>query len=334
MAVSVAAPAREQLGRIEIDNLVLRPQFTLLEPAKANFELGESLFAVRWEMDARVRAVFAVGSKTLLGTSVHFADELPEELGFVEAYGEYESDYGTFRAGLQPVGLGFEGNVREADMDMPRSLIYQRRLAPLRDIGVSYEVDYNGYFTRLMVHNGESGANEDGRPWYTGRWGWGTPDRWRVGFGGQTGTTKPESTSVTDDELAGVNEDEEAQWRMGGPFIVWTPHRWRVALEAYLGELVQNEDLRKFSAGNLTVAYTGRKWFVGLRYDHFDPNHDNKTDLERNVSLALGLTSERRTSRLYLVGTKVFEESGQVPNDELLLIWHLTPEIPVAIPGL
>ena len=150
------AVAREQLGRIEIDQLVIRPQFRLLEPANANFELGESLFAVRWEMDSRVSAVFTVGSNALLGQSVHFVDEVTEDLGFVETYGQFVSDYGTLRAGLQPVGLGFEGNVAEADMDLPRSLVYERRLAPLRDIGVSYAIDFNGFFTRMMIHNGES----------------------------------------------------------------------------------------------------------------------------------------------------------------------------------
>ncbi len=328
------ASAREQLGKIEIDQLVVRPQFKVIEPAKANFELGESLFAVRWEMDQQISAVFTVGSRELLGTSTHFTDEVTEDLGFVETYGQYISNYGTFRAGLQPVVMGYEGNVAEADMDFPRSLIYQRRLVPLRDIGVSYAVDYNGYFTRMMVHNGESGPNKDGRPWYTGRWGWGAPDRIRVGFAGTTGTTKPESTLLSNDSLANVDPTKDAQWRMGGPFVVWTPGRWRTVFEFYLGEVVQDNDIRKHSAGNLTMSYTGPKWFTGLRYDHFDPNHDNKTDLERHVSLAIGFTTSRRTSRVYLVGTKVFEESGQVPNDQLLLIWHLTPEIPVAIPEL
>lgn len=332
LATSVSA--REQLGELKIDTLVLRPQFRLIEPAEANFELGESLFALRWKMDLQISAVFAVGAQTLLGTSVHFADRVTEELGFIEAYGEYVSNYGTLRAGLQPVGFGYEGNVVESDLDMPRSLIYQRRLAPLRDIGLSYAIEHEGFFTRVMIHNGESGPNVDGRPWYTARWGWGRPDRLRLGVAGQTGTTKPESTLTSTDTLASVDPSRPAHWRMGGPFVVWTPQRWRLILESYVGEVVQDDDIRKYSVGNLSLSYTGEQWFAGLRYDQFDPNHDVTRDLERNVSLAVGLLSRRRTSRLFLVGTKVFEESKQIPNDVLLLIWHLTPELPVSIPEL
>lgn len=326
--------AREQLGQLKVDNLVVRPQFYLVEPAKAEFQIGDSLFSVRWDMDTRIGAVFTVGAKTLLGTSVHYTDNVSEDLGFIEAYGEYLSDYGTFRAGLQPVMLGNEGAVGESDLDMPRSLLYQRRLAPLRDVGFSYAVDFNGYFTRLMVHNGESGSNIDGRPWVTGRWGWSKPGRWRLGFSGQTGSTKPTATVGSNDTLAGVDENENAQWRMGGPFLVWTPHQWRVAVEGYLGEMDQRSEVRKYSVGYVKVSYEGPKWFWGLRFDQFDPNHSVDSDIERQVSLAFGMTSERRTSRVFLVLTKAFEVGSQQPNDELRLIWHLTPQLPAAVPEL
>ncbi|MGE0764494.1 MAG: hypothetical protein AB7N80_14555 [Bdellovibrionales bacterium] len=333
-ALTSPTQAREQLGQLKVDNLVIRPQFRLLEPAKANFELGESLFSVRWDMDTKIGAVFTVGAKDLIGTSTHFAPELNQDLGFIEAYGEYNFDYGTIRAGLQPVGFGIEGSVGEADLDMPRSLLYQERIVPLRDIGVSYAIDHNGYFTRLMIHNGESGANLDGRPWYTAKWGWTKSGRWRLGMAGQTGTTKPTSTSTSQDNLAGVDITKEAQWRLGGPFMVWTPHRWRLAFEGYLGELSQEKDLRKYSAGYWSLSYSGQAWFFGLRYDQIDPNHDLDNDLKRQVTLTLGLLSERRTSRVFLVATKVFEESNQIPNDELRLVWHLTPLLPSAVPEL
>lgn len=334
MLLSFAAGAREQLGQLKVDNLVVRPQFTLLEPGKSNFELGESLFSVRWDMDTRIGAVFTVGAKDLIGTSTHFVDKLTEDLGFIEAYGEYNFEYGVIRAGLQPVGFGIEGGIGEADLDMPRSLLYQKRIVPLRDIGLSYAVDHNGFFTRVMVHNGESGANVDGRPWYTGKWGWAKPGRWRLGFAGQTGSTKPESTTTSADTLSGVDPSKEAQWRIGGPFVVWTPHRWRFALEGYVGELVQGREARKHSAAYSSVAYAGPTYFVGFRYDQFDPNHDVDGNLDRQMTLALGILSERRTSRIFLVATKVFEENKQIPNDEIRLIWHLTPLLPNAVPEL
>lgn len=330
--LSPLAQAREQLGQLKVDNLILRPQFRLTEPAFGDFEIGESLFAVRWEMDTQISAVFAVGSESLLGTSRHFAEEVNETIGFVEAYGQYEFDYGRIRAGLQPVGFGLDGNLHESDLSLPRSLIFQERLSSLRDIGVSYAIDYNHFFTQLMVHNGESNTNTDGRLWYTANWGWMLPGRWRIGFAGQTGTTKPDSTELSNDNLAGVDPLRPAQWRMGGPFVLWTPHNWRVAFEGYMGEVLQDEKETKFSAGYLLLSYVTSWWSVDFRYDQFDPNHDLDGNLQSQVSLGLGLISERRTSRLYLVGTKVFEEGHQIPNDILRLIWHLTPQLPAATP--
>ncbi len=328
LVLTLPALAREQLGNLKVDNLVVRPQVRLLEPGKSNFELGESLFSVRWDMDTRIGAVFTVGAKDLIGTSAHFASTVNQDLGFIEAYGEYNFDYGVIRAGLQPVAFGFEGMIGEADLDMPRSLLYQNRIVPLRDIGLSYGVQHNGFFTRLMVHNGESGANADDRPWYTAKWGWEKSNRWLLGFAGQTGSTKPASTSLSADTLAGVDPTKSALWRLGGPFVVWTPHRWRLAFEAHLGELDQDKDLRKFSAGYLSLNYLGPVWFVGFRYDQFDPNHDVSGNMSRQLNLTLGRLSERRTSRLFLVLSKVFEESKQIPNDELRLVWHLTPLLP------
>src|SRR5690242_12703369 len=116
LLTSSGAWAREQLGQLKVDNLVVRPQFHLIEPAKADFQIGESLFSIRWEMDTRIAAVFTVGAKTLLGTSIHYTPAVSEDLGFIEGYGEYTSDYGVFRAGLQPVMLGNEGAVGEADL--------------------------------------------------------------------------------------------------------------------------------------------------------------------------------------------------------------------------
>jgi hypothetical protein len=326
--MSVPALAREQLGLLKVDNLVIRPQFYLLEPALGDFQLGESLFSVRWEMDTKIDAVFTVGAKDLIGTSTHYVEELGEDLGFIEAYGEYSSSYGKVRAGLQPVAFGYEGSLGEADLNMPRSLVYQKRLVPLRDIGLSYQIEYMGFFTRMMVHNGESGANVDGRPWYTANWGWRDQRRWQFGLSGQTGTTKPESTNLSQDQLAGVDPLKPAHWRLGGPFMVWTPHRWRLIFEGHVGEVTQEKVTNKYGVGNVSLTHTGEPWFWGIRYDHLDPHLDQDGDQQRQISLSVGYLSERNTSRVFLVVSKVFEETRQLPNDELRLVWHLTPRLP------
>jgi hypothetical protein len=318
----------EQFGLLKIDSLVLRPQFRVAEPSDGDFAIGESMFSVRWRMDQRTSAVFAVGAKNLLGTSIHYKETVTEDLGFVEGYGEFAFEYGTIRAGLLPVDFGLEGSRREADLDLDRSLLFARRWVPLRDIGLSYRIDYDGYFTRLMVHNGESDANVDGRMWYTGAWGYESPRLFQFGVAGQTGSTKPESTNASNDSMAGVDPSREAKWRMGGPFAAWTPHHWRLELEVYLGELVQAELIRKFSTGHVSFGYEWTNWSLHARYDQIDPDQGVDGNRETRPSVAFGYLSERRTSKVYVLLTKVIEESNQVPNDEIRLIWHLTPEIP------
>ncbi len=323
-----AAEPREQLGTLKIEELVLRPQFRLREPAAGDFQLGESMFSLRWQMDSAVSGVIAVGSAELIGKAHNFTDQINTDLKFIEAYAEYASPYGIFRAGMQPVRFGVEGRERESDLQIGRSLFYQRRLLALRDIGFSYEIENNGFFTSFMIHNGESDTNLDGRIFYTANWGWIQSNRLQIGAAGTTGTTKPVSTSTSNDTIAGVDPTQAAQWRMMGPFILWTPPRWRIDLEAYAGEMVQLKEVRKYSAGHLEVGFDFKSG-IGVmgRYDRFDPNHQKDGDTITQASLGVSWKSQRENSRIYLVATKVIEESTQIPNDEIRLIWHLTPFI-------
>ncbi|MBX7230801.1 MAG: hypothetical protein K1X29_01820 [Bdellovibrionales bacterium] len=321
--------ASEQLGDLKVEGLVLRPQFEFLEPRKAQFALGESLFTLGWEMDHSIRTVFSVGAKTLIGPMAHFVSnkQVSEDLGFIEAYGEYEFNYGRIRAGLQPVQFGLEGDINESNLDLPRSLLFQRRVVALRDIGISYYVDNNHFFTQLMLHNGVGVGNPQGHLWYTAKWGWKDERHWSVGLSGQIGSTNSERTVESEDSLAEVDVHRSAQWRIMGPFMMWDSKRWKITGEGYLGNLIQDQKTKSFSVGHLDVDYSVNAWFFGFRFDHFDGQWSQNGNLESQFSLATGFRSENQTSRIYLVATKSIEEGTQIPNDEIRLVWHLTPLI-------
>ena len=48
-------------------------------------------------------------------------------------------------------------------------------------------------------------------------------------------------------------------------------------------------------------------------------------DQERQVSLALMLSNQSHSSNLILVGTKAISEGVTIHNDEIRLIWSLSP---------
>ena len=324
-AESGAEIRREDIGELKIHDVLLRPQFILKEPQEGTFKMGESSFALRWELEETFKGVIRVGSRELMNASARYTPSLNEDVTLVEAYGEYNSPYGRFRMGRIPTEFGVEGKMWERELIFPRAMLFRERVVALRDIGASYYVSYNDFYTGVVVHNGESDTDLDGRMWYTGQWGYQFPDL-DLGFAGETGSTTPASASTSADTLASVDVSKNAKWRVGGLYLDWTPRNWRVLLEAYGGEREQNENVRRFTTGHFDLIHNFSNTFsMGVRYDLFDPDLKISTNLIQEASLALTLSNKTQSSNLILVGTQVFEESNEVPNNEIRLIWSLSP---------
>lgn len=320
-----AGGPREDIGELKIHDLLLRPTFYLKEPGQGQFSIGESSVALRWELEQKYAGVIRIGSRTLLNPLAHYSSTVKDDVMLVEAFAEYNDVYGRARLGRIPVEFGYEGRQWERYLIFPRSLLFQKRAVMLRDVGVAYDIAQEHWYTGFAVSNGESDSDLDGRAWYTARWGY-RDDHFEIGLAGQTGSTKPVATSASADTLANVDPTLEAKWRLGGLYTHLNDKVWDFVLEFYIGELEQERKTTKFSSGHADLGYDFTKRFsTYLRYDFFDPRMRHDGDMERNVSLALVLGNATRSSNLILVGTKVFEESHQVPNDELRLIWSLSP---------
>lgn len=325
--VCAQAPAkilREDIGELKIHDLLLRPNFMLKEPQQGSFSIGESSFALRWDLQAKYSSVVRIGPRSLLNPLARYSASVNDDVILVEAFGEYEDDYGRYRFGRIPVEFGYEGRQWERTLIFPRSLLFQKRAMMLRDVGVSYDVEHNNFFTGFVIHNGESDSEVDGRLWYTARWGYRNDD-FEIGLNGQTGSTKPSSTSASNDTLAGVDPSLQAQWRIMGVHTAFTRRLFEWVLEVYSGEREQLKQVGRFNAGHIDINYLSSKTFSAhLRYDQMSLNTADSATLERQVSLALVFSNKTRSSNLILVGTKVMEKSN-VPNDELRLIWNLSP---------
>lgn len=320
-----AAVIREDIGELKIHDLLLRPSFTLRERKESEFSLGESSFALRWELENRFSGVIRIGPRTLLNPVARYQEVVPDDVTLVEAYAEYNDAYGRFRLGRLPVEFGYEGRQWERNLIFPRSLLFEKRAMMLRDVGFSYEVSHNNWYTGFVVHNGESDKDLDGQIWYTARWGF-RKENFELGLAGQTGSTKPIATQTSKDTLAAVDPTKDALWRLGGLYWNYTDAQWQFGLEFYVGENEQEKVVHKYHTGHADVSYEWSKTFSShLRYDHFDPNTQADQDLIQKMSLGLVFSNRTHSSNLIFVFSKVQEQGPQIPNDELRLIWSLSP---------
>ncbi len=319
---------REDIGELKIHDLLLRPQALLKEPQQGSFSIGESSFALRWELQEKYSSVVRLGPRTLINPLARYSATVNDDMILVEAFAQYDDPYGRFRLGRLPVEFGYEGRQWERAMIFPRSLLFQRRVVMLRDVGFAYDVEHNNFYTGFVVHNGESDTDVDGRLWYTARWGY-RLDNFDLGLSGQTGSTKPIASSASGDTLAGVDPTREARWRLMGLHTVVNGRNWEWIAEFYMGEReqVRNQDVEigRFNAGHTDFSYQFSKTFSAhLRYDHLSKNSKLTQEMERQASLALVLSNSTGSSNLILVGTKVIEKDN-IPNDEIRLIWNLSP---------
>lgn len=315
----------EDIGELKIHDLLLRPYFDLHEGREGNFSIGESSFALRWELEQKFAGVIRIGPRTLLNPSARYSNTVNDDVTLVEAFAEYNNVYGRFRMGRLPVEFGYEGRQWERQLIFPRSLLFQKRAMMLRDMGIAYDVSQGNWYTGFVVHNGESDTDQDGRSWYTARWGY-KGETFEVGAAGQAGSTRPIATQVSADSLAGVDVTKPERWRLYGLYANLNSKHWDWTLECYQGELEQDTHVSKYATGHTDLSYQWTKRFSShLRYDFFDSNVRVYGDQERQISLALMLSNQTHSSNLILVGTKALEEGIQLHNDEIRLIWSLSP---------
>lgn len=320
-----AALIREDIGELKIHDILLRPSFTVRERKEGAFSIGESSFALRWELEEKFSGVIRIGPRTLLNPVARYQPTMLDDVTLVEAFAEYNDWFGRFRLGRLPVEFGYEGRQWERNLVLPRSLLFERRAMMLRDVGASYEITQGNWYTGFVVHNGESDKDVDGQVWYTARWGF-RKENFELGLVGQTGQTKPLATLNSGDTLAGVDPTKDALWRVGGLNWHYTDNGWDFVLEYYAGDVEQEKEVRKYHTGHLDVSYEFTKTFTTVvRYDHFEPNTSQSDDLEQRISLGLVFSNRSHSSNLILVANKNVAQGTPKPNDEIRLIWSLSP---------
>ena len=320
----------EDIGTLKLSDVFLEPGFKYVEGQGGEFQLGSSYLAVTWRRDDLISAVLKVGSKQLIGVPSRYAPApAADEIAVIEGYAQIDSDYGRVRMGLIPISFGLEGGDIERQLRFPRSLMFQSRFLNLRDLGVSYRIAVNGFFSEWAVHNGEGGTERDHETWFTGNWGWESGRAFRIGISGAVGRTNPKSTDpsgASGSKQTGFRTDEPARLRIANAFLDWVPDPIRVSIEATAGDTFQGEEVMKFRALHADLEW--RIWqslSLMTRYDVMNPRNDVDDSEITEYTAGLSIRSRYENSVLYVLGTKRVQRNVTPDVHIGMVIWRITP---------
>jgi hypothetical protein len=170
---SFEARAEENIGKIEVSDIVINPRFAYVEGRSGGFNVGDSLFGFRWTTDSPFLVQLKFGSSELIAQPLRYtiANGQTSTFAVIEGYAQYTTQLGRLRFGRVPLGFGLEGLKTESELILPRSFISARGLVGLRDDGMSYDIDFGQVFSNWAIHNGEGTGNLDNEAWFTAQAG-------------------------------------------------------------------------------------------------------------------------------------------------------------------
>ncbi|MBX9769129.1 MAG: hypothetical protein K2X47_17775 [Bdellovibrionales bacterium] len=306
------------IGLLKLNGFLLEPMFRWSD-VQANsdgFRLGQVQLGIDWNLNSNVKGILRLGNAYQVG-KISGPGEMSSELGVVEAYAEYHLPVGFLRAGLLPIGFGWEGWTRESNLRFNRNQIFQYLWVPVRDLGISYLVSHNRFYSLLTVHNGESDVNSDNRSYFTGTVGYLASAGLNMGVTGMTGRYVLPDLS-----------EERARWV--NAFLRWGGTRTYIRLEG------TNGDFRKNGSDQLVsnlLSYRveasqeiGTNWGLQARYDHYNKDTTQQDQLRKQIQYGFFWSNEEETSTLFLIGVKNQRSSIQSESDEVRVIWRVTDQ--------
>ncbi len=328
-----ASVDQEKLGKVFLSDLFLSPRFDYSEPKSGQFLLGRSYAAADWTGGDMISGHFAFGTKSLLGVPARYGAVSEENFAMIEGYAQIATEYGRARLGLQPIPFGLESGVNEANLRFERSLLYQRGLIGIRDLGVGYSISNDGFFNDWLIHNGESGQELDNQVWFTTRIGY-HRNFFTGGLSAQTGKTNPLSTDPTGNlaatpagspQVTGINIDEGAKYRLFNIFFAYRSKDIESSFEFTTMDVYQTERNVHPNTGHLDVYVPIKEmWGALFRYDYFDAK---EAGMPTNQQYTIGacLKSKFETSNLYIYASRNVLPAPLNDTHQVLLVWRISP---------
>ena len=305
------------IGTLKLNGFLLEPMFRWSDQASSRqgFRFAQTQLGVDWTLDQSLKGVLRLGNASQVGKSGGPA-EWSSDLGVVEAYAEYHLPVGFLRAGLIPIGFGWEGWTREANLRFNRSQFYQTQRVALRDMGVSYLVAHNRFYSLFALHNGESDVDMDDRSFFTATVGYLASAGLNMGLSGQTGRF--------------FSNGAEVRGRFVNGFLRWGGARTSLRLEATNGDIrtLQPEQLVSNILSYRVEASQeiGTLWGVQARYDHYNRDTTQQDAVRNQIQYGLFWSNAEETSTVFLIGVKNQKSSIQSESDEVRLVWRLNDQ--------
>lgn len=322
---------KESLGKLEVSDFGMAPNFKYSEPKSGSFALTNSYVTLNWSKADELKVFFTFGTKSLLGVPSRYGSVQSQEIGLIEAFGQYEDLNGKIRFGLAPIPFGLQSGVPESDLRLDRSLFFENRLGGLRDIGFYYKMSYLGISSEWMIHNGESGADLDNEIWFTGRWSYRSSRVW-WGASAQIGRTSPESTNPNSNNLmtkTAMNLNQGSKIRLGSFFYSYRDQGFEANVELILGDIIQSNQQSHIvnSYVDFFVPFE-TKWTKRLafltRLDYLSFG-DDIDPVQRKYSAGFCYKGIYENSDLYLVGSHIVNPGSQNDSHQVMVYWKLTP---------
>ncbi len=311
---------KELIGTLGLSELLLQPKFYAIEGGEQKFDLERSYFFFSWKLNNQLAVHFGVGQYALINPNERMSSNLAltglyDELRFFEAYAEWDSGYGTIRAGLIPLFLGWEGVHKESEWKFPRTLFYENHDYGLRDMGASYFVDSHGFYVQFAVHNGENGKDVDGKLWHSARWGW-------------------KNDSGVDVSLAASNGrymksklDPLNTFTYLNSYASFEFYDLLILAEGFYGKQEESATPAidtKFWDYHVDLSHPIAETVSALiRYEKYEPDSNVEGDQTTRWIAGFSLSNELRTSTVYLWAIKNSEESAETNNNEIQIVWKI-----------
>jgi hypothetical protein len=341
----IASSELEGLGKIAISDLLIRPEIAHRENRTGGFSIGESQLGFRWTFDSLISADVRLGSQSLLGAPLKYtimsaATAGSDQLAVIEGYGSWKMNLGRLRLGRIPIPFGVESAIKsDSTLVMPRSYIFSKGIIGLRDDGLLFDVDMNGFYSKWAIHNGESGATTDSEHWLTVQAGWCGGAQLCLSASGQAGRTNPTSTnpglavpSADQIRQLGINPSVASRQRLAVGSIDWRDRYGGVVLESLIGESEQNTlgvtDRGKISTTHLDAwLQVVPQVFALARFQTLDPRQDRGGDRVEEGVLGGSIRNFYGTGSLsFFVARKIDEQVVGVQH-EFRIVLSMTPSI-------
>jgi hypothetical protein len=239
-----------------------------------------------------------------------------QSVAIVDLVATLHSILGDFYAGQALVPWGLEGQSKESNLWLPRSLLYENGAFPLRDVGVGLHSEADGFYMNVMAHNGEGGdtGNLDNRMFLTAQWGLIGPNNTNFGVSATAGRVAPPLVTT------------EEHVRGGNVFLTFSVFGLGFQGEgSYIQYISTPQTVDTFAwHGDVQCPINTNINLIG-RYEQFNPNTRVSSSIQGRGYAGGEYHSKNNSSRLFLFFVKNTQSLSDIPDDQVQLAWRLTP---------